>query len=470
MITTKVSLENPGVLFLGRRGEKNARQFVFDVNRWAEDLLQDKLDSYHYRLLVLRPREKTPYAAETTLNGEGLVWVPQPADFAKSGEGSIEIQFVSDAGAVLKSALIRTRSEGCIGDSEGPVPEDHPGWYKRVLGAVEDSARAAQSAEQSAGKAAEVSNVFVAEYGKTSFAEVKKAWEEGKAIVCHVSNNYGGYCAGLSYVYLGTSGTTNYFEFVRVETAHSEKKLVTYEVYAWISNPSNSGWSQSTTDLDSTYADKDHTHTPESIGAISALGESISDPETNIDALVLTKNYLCGATVIKNGLKGDLPFPGSFLLKVEDFTGDGRRSKQTALRNNVKNPQQKWRYWNGTAWSAWIDTDGKVAALEERIAVLEERIAALEKREITFKVNSTQYTAPEGMTWAEFVASDYNTKDEYGNPMFKIIGENVYYIFMYGDTDAENGEPYYSWLVGGEGAYQFADMSIIPGAEYYTED
>ena len=44
--------------------------------------------------------------------------------------------------------------------------------------------------------------------------------------------------------------------------------------------------------------------------------------------------------------------------------------------------------------------------------------------EITFRVNSTQYTALEGMTWGEFIASPYNTAgfSEYGVNILTISG------------------------------------------------
>ena len=93
--------------------------------------------------------------------------------------------------------------------------------------------------------------------------------------------------------------------------------------------------------------------------------------------------------------------------------------------------------------------------------------------EITFTVAGTQYTDSEGMTWAEFVASDYNTKDEYGNSMFNIYSGNVYYIAWYNDEGnyEDTGSPFYSWILEPEeGIYQTADMSILPGAVYHTDD
>lgn len=359
MITTTVTPEHTGVLFLGRKGEKDARKFVFNMSNWIREMVSAGAPIGEVILLVLRPRERTPYRATVTVSGTDLVWVPQPEDLAKTGEGSIELQMITPGGAILKSAIIHTRAEGCLGDSEGPAPEDQPGWFRQVLdgtrevlAAAEEVARSAELAETSAEQAEDFakraeaaaedaeSGVFIAEYGKTPYADVKKAYDEGKTIFFRVAQGtYYKYYAVLAKVY--TYGNTQYFVFVRVDGT----TIYEYRVY------SSGSWSSSTTGLSSA----NHTHAPEDIGALPALGEGINDPERSIDDLTLTKCYMCGNTVINKGLKGDLPWKASFLLKVEDFTGTGTRAIQTAYKNVSTKPARKWRLWNGTYWSAWVD-------------------------------------------------------------------------------------------------------------------
>lgn len=348
MITTTVTPEYTGVLFLGRKGEENARQFIFDVKYWVSDFNIPSDDGYEIRLLVKRPRERTAYPA--TLLHEGSfawVWKPQPADFAKAGEGEIELQFVMAEDTVMKSAVIRTKSEGCIGDSEGPVPEDQPGWFQQVLDSTEEVQASAEQvlavaktvapnaarAEEAAKRAEEAadsaeSGVFIAEYGVTPNAELREAWADGKTIVCRKD----------IYVYTLVSVTQGgtWFNFVYIYDGIISRVHCTASGY----------WNETSYGITSGI-------TPEDIGAISAIGESIADPETNIDDLRLTKCYLCGSTVIKNGLKGDLPWKSSFLLKAEDFTGTGTRAVQTAYKNHNTNTGRKWRLWNGHGWSAW---------------------------------------------------------------------------------------------------------------------
>jgi hypothetical protein len=52
--------------------------------------------------------------------------------------------------------------------------------------------------------------------------------------------------------------------------------------------------------------------------------------------------------------------------------------------------------------------DARHAELENQIQALEERIASLEQCDITFTFKGVEHTARKGMTWSEFVDSDYN--------------------------------------------------------------
>lgn len=186
-----------------------------------------------------------------------------------------------------------------------------------------------------------VDGIFVAEYNKTTYAELQKAWSDGKYIVV----NHSGSLYALWYV------DKSYFAFQRPQNINVYYcKCTSSNVWTIYSNNYTAGNHASKHSKDGS-----DPITPADIGAVDALGESIGDPNVNIDELTLTKCYLCGSTVISKGLKGDLPFTSSFLLKVEDFTGTGTRSIQTAIRNVTTKAERKWRLWNGHLWSQWWD-------------------------------------------------------------------------------------------------------------------
>lgn len=350
MITTTVTPEYTGVLFLGRRGEENARQFIFDVKDWVSDFSIPSDDGYEIRMLVKRPRERTAYPA--TLLHEGSfawVWKPQPADFAKTGEGEIELQFVMAEDTVMKSAVIRTKSEGCIGDSEGPVPEDQPGWFRQVLDStnavlenvesVQANADRAEDAAKRAEQAAENADggVFVAEYNKTTFEEVKKAWDEGKTIVCRSESGNYTQEAVLAEVYLYPS--YQYFRFFRMTASYY---VETYTVSSYVSG----SWSRSTYALAPRY----HTHFPEDCGAMPsykrALAEYESMDDYNIPG-IFTVSKAAAPTV------DNAPFERSYAFQFTPGNSANTLGKQEAWVHSQSNPEYAKRVKGATGWSAW---------------------------------------------------------------------------------------------------------------------
>lgn len=56
---------------------------------------------------------------------------------------------------------------------------------------------------------------------------------------------------------------------------------------------------------------------------------------------------------------------------------------------------------------------------------------------ITFTINDTEYKAIEGMTWGEWINSDYNINfacglSDSGKVVFKVTGSGFYYLFWKG--------------------------------------
>ena len=69
-------------------------------------------------------------------------------------------------------------------------------------------------------------------------------------------------------------------------------------------------------------------------------------------------------------------------------------------------------------------TQQSVSALEAAVAALEARVAALEAANVTlisFTIDGTSYQAEEGMTWAQWVESEYNT-----NGYLSVSGNYIY--------------------------------------------
>ena len=101
--------------------------------------------------------------------------------------------------------------------------------------------------------------------------------------------------------------------------------------------------------------------------------------------------------------------------------------------------------------------NAKVDAIE---ALTDEEVNAILSGLITFTVEDVEYQAEEGMTWWEWVNSDYNTtKDEEIYNINCVGGENDY--ARYGGTPLETAEENIS-----DRTEQLAKMVIQNGGKY----
>lgn len=186
-------------------------------------------------------------------------------------------------------------------------------------------------------------HVFVAEYGVTTFAELKAAYDEGKTLVCRYDQNTSySYSAPMTYAYLGTSGGTQFFEFRRPSGAY-EYTYTLRERY---------GWTNSTYSLYSNFATTIHSHTAAAVGAIPSFKRALESGES-MDDLTEEGNYYCSdakAKTVENAA-----FDTSHYIKVRRFDAAGDRFVQTAYNNSTTKPAKKWRNGYKGAWSAWQD-------------------------------------------------------------------------------------------------------------------
>ena len=209
---------------------------------------------------------------------------------------------------------------------------------------VDEVLQAADRAESAAHEAAEACGIFVAEYGKTTWEELKTAYDAEKTLVCRYNEGARCYSALMTYAYLGAGEGTQLFEFRRPSGSYE---------YTYTLKDTGS-WSSTAWYMGNSYASRTHTHTPESIGAISAVGRSLLASE-NIDEMHDPCHVNAGSTAIKNGLGGDLPFPSSFNLTVEQHSPNMNRTVHIARSLSITSPKKKWRHWNGTTWSVWVE-------------------------------------------------------------------------------------------------------------------
>ena len=106
------------VIALGRQGENNAVNVVFDVSGWP-----DTYGAGAFEILNQRPKETTPYTCSITVEDGQVNWPIQAADVAVPGLGRCELTYVVEE-IIVKSLVFMTRILPSI-EGGGTVPEPY---------------------------------------------------------------------------------------------------------------------------------------------------------------------------------------------------------------------------------------------------------------------------------------------------------------------------------------------------------
>lgn len=148
MITVNVN-QTTDKIYLGRRGETEARVIVFDVS--------DLIESYGEgtaTLLAKRQGDSDPYPVNTVQSDSSVAWTISDSDSAVSGYGQCELfWYVGDT--LAKSIIWQTWTDPDIG-TEGEVPQPYESWVQEVIDAAQLAEESAVEAAQSVVEAQEV--------------------------------------------------------------------------------------------------------------------------------------------------------------------------------------------------------------------------------------------------------------------------------------------------------------------------
>ena len=143
-INVKVG-ETTDSINLGRRGENEATEVVFDVSS-----LVSTYGAGNPVLLAKRAQDSTAYPVSATSEDNTVTWLVNSADTAYKGSGECELYwYVGDV--LAKTVVWSTWVSDDIGE-EGEAPEPQQGWVTQML---EDMQTIADSAQDSADSASE---------------------------------------------------------------------------------------------------------------------------------------------------------------------------------------------------------------------------------------------------------------------------------------------------------------------------
>ena len=118
-----------GAIPIGRQGEREARQIVFDLSWMVEQFGEGSAVLMHQR-----SQDGLPYQVDAVRDGNTLTWTVTDTDTAFVGYGKAEIRWtVGDA--LAKTVIYKTRvMESITGDTE--IPDPYQSWYDAMVEAV----------------------------------------------------------------------------------------------------------------------------------------------------------------------------------------------------------------------------------------------------------------------------------------------------------------------------------------------
>lgn len=159
-------------IVIGRRGENEATQLVFDVSS-----LISTYGSGTAVLMAKRPTDISAYPVTVTQDGATVTWTVTDADTAYKGRGECELfWYVGDV--LAKSVVYRTTIGKDIGTTTEEPPDAYESWVETLTGLAAETQQsatdAAQSASDAAASAAEIT-------GMTAQAETLPAGAEASA-------------------------------------------------------------------------------------------------------------------------------------------------------------------------------------------------------------------------------------------------------------------------------------------------
>ena len=176
-----VIVKNCKTLFIGRRGENEVTEVLFDFSEWQEQFGAGVIDLY-----VKRNLDIDAYPVVLSVDGTVATWLVSAADTDVVGNGKIEYVYTVNE-KIAKSAIFQFFVGDDIGESSPEPPEHYQSWLEQLTELGAETQANAQAAAQSASEAAE---------SASEAAESASEAAESAAQVAEDSNNAEAWAVG----------------------------------------------------------------------------------------------------------------------------------------------------------------------------------------------------------------------------------------------------------------------------------
>lgn len=120
-------IANTNVINIGKKGENDTRQVVFDISEWLELLGEGTVALIHKR-----NGDAEPYPCVVKVVGTEALWNIADVDVDKPGAGECELMYVI-GGRIAKSVTWATLTSKGLSDASSEVPEPHKSWVDEVI-------------------------------------------------------------------------------------------------------------------------------------------------------------------------------------------------------------------------------------------------------------------------------------------------------------------------------------------------
>ena len=134
MVTVNITVTDDAVqpeIYLGRQGEKQAREIVFDLSALREKYGTGTATLYHQR-----SKDPAPYLiAETT--GTTMTWTVSEADTVYAGIGYCEFRYTFGAEGLSKSTMFATNVKASL-SGDVIIPAALQAWYDALIDYIDE--------------------------------------------------------------------------------------------------------------------------------------------------------------------------------------------------------------------------------------------------------------------------------------------------------------------------------------------
>ena len=134
MVTVNITVTDEAVqpeIYLGRQGEKQAREIVFDLSALREKYGAGTATLYHQRA-----KDPAPYLiAETT--GTTMTWTVSETDTVYAGIGYCEFRYTFGAEGLSKSTMFATNVKASL-SGDVIIPAALQAWYDALIDYIDE--------------------------------------------------------------------------------------------------------------------------------------------------------------------------------------------------------------------------------------------------------------------------------------------------------------------------------------------